>query len=321
MFKKQILAAAVLAAIGLAAHAADSFNFDTNGAALGGEINNAVTFDWSPGNALAVNGTQAGGLQVGDTSTLLYQANLATIKDGATPVANILYTNGVGGTFFTAVAGFGERANAVALGGAFASFEFDPLNPTNFFYIYAKTSGGSDLAGTGFTTGNIAGTILRAHVVSVTVSNFQTNGVISPLDNFGTNNYPTITTLNGAGSTTLTAFVDYADPNYFKSLSGGLVNFTFSAFNNSQVLPFDQTDPSALFSSNGVLDGNLAANIGTINGVDQGTDKNFIFQADANQSFTVQQKVPEPASLALVGLGLVGLGVVTRRRQRKLDQV
>ncbi|MEO6276416.1 flocculation-associated PEP-CTERM protein PepA [Roseateles sp.] len=38
-----------------------------------------------------------------------------------------------------------------------------------------------------------------------------------------------------------------------------------------------------------------------------------VFQADANQTFTA--KVPEPASLALVGLALGGLGFVARRRK------
>ena len=53
--------------------------------------------------------------------------------------------------------------------------------------------------------------------------------------------------------------------------------------------------------------------LGTVNGAN-GT--NFIFQADANSSLTITS-VPEPSTLALLGLGLIAVPLLYRRRKWK----
>jgi hypothetical protein len=290
---------------------AELFTFDPTGG--GGGIANAALLDQAPGSALAQGGVTAINnflAGAGDTSfTLRYQANLSAVQFADTSIA---FGNGTGGNFFTFVAGFGETVVAASAVTGNATFQFDATNPVNFFNMYASNSIGNNLTGAGFTNGT---PILTAHIVAVPTSNFQvTNTTGTTLDQSPNGDqWGGQQTVTGGGLSDITLIVDSVNSGYFPTLSTASA-ITISFFNSSQVDPFRQVDPSQCFNSVGADcgAGTGIPSLGTLGAVNGSSGPNFIFQADGNQSFTV----PEPASLALIGLGLSFMGFLGKSRRR-----
>jgi hypothetical protein len=329
MLKKSVIALAVCCTLGVTGGAAaNTFLFDPDGAGAGAAIS-VTTMDWAPGSVLAVGGNPDAGLSVGDLVTDYYQANLTAMLN-----PGVVFTNGAGGNFFTVVAGFTEQVTATGLG--FATFGNTAAPTTSFFRICAGSSLANDLTGGGFACTD-ANAILTGTLQ--TVSSAQFLNLAAPpslLDQNNVDNWGGQLTVSSIGAANITVLVNSVNNAYFPDLFP-LTTIVTALSNTSLITPYNQADPSYCFSSDGVNSNtNNAATtfasgcsagtfqalgtLGPVNGfpgvlAEFPVGPNFIFQADANTTVIHPTTVPEPATLALVGLGLAAASMISRRRR------
>jgi len=320
MKRTTFLAAALATTLAWATpSAADTIQFDIDGGGPSAPFN-AIQFDWFAGNTyLQLTGATTG--------HILFQANLNTVQNDQ---GGSVAASGPG-SFLTIVTSF-DVALAFTNGGNDIGITVVPNTGTA--RIWADNERGNNLSGEGFAGGTDANAvnILTATITSGTgtfafspIAPFAdldsfTSAIGGPVPEAGGNNYPGTLTRQGEGGAQFTGTVTQLNNAYFLNLAvGSSVVFT----NSSQIDPFRQANPSNAFSSNTINNADVTGVItgGAICGIGQtppncvnGTGTNFVAQSDANSTFTIAPSaIPEPATLTLLGLGLLGAAVARRR--------
>lgn len=329
--KATILASALALGLGLAgqANAFNTISFDINGTAAGG-VTNTDTFDWIPGNALSIGSLgNLGANSPPSTFITVYQAKLGSFinNNNGSPII----TSPIPGSEFT----LQVTLNELQIGVGTSAASFTTLGGTVKMF-YDTVANSNDITGLGFGDGIqiLGGTILSGSGIfnDVTRANnapqallgglsFCSSGLTTVgcfpvlLDNLLSDDQNGVLTHTGNGSSTVNVHVDFQDTDFFKSL---LTSLTIGLNDTTNLAdPFGQANPSDLILGNAPSYSLVGGQ--RINGGDCPRDEtgnftqrcDFHFQSDGATSF---QAVPEPATLALVGLSLLGMGMMRKRK-------
>jgi hypothetical protein len=326
--------------LGMAAQAQAEGLYFNSGLLNGGADNfkEIASFDWLPGNFL---GKQATNLAVGDIFTGYYQSELSriTYTDGSFDNVPI----GPNGPVEVTA---GMVLNEVVLGltdgngdGLAESSAFGHLGGT--FNIYFDSLSGGTINADGIVATSGLGyqdgvTIMTGAVLpsapGVIDANYSISSVAATpvFDQNGPNNWPGVTTYQGVGTSNVALNVDVATLSsvWFRGAGNSIISdpsivTSFVLTNNNN--PFGTINPESSVvgqipthlggragdNFNGVT---VAEAVGCIaNPAGPACNDDFQFLADASQNF--QAKVPEPDGLSLLGIGVVGMYLASRRRK------